>query len=303
MRRRLGGGTAVAAPPQNTAPLTTTATPVQQPTQAPALPTQAIPQGTALALPPDLAALGAFERPEHLAPAQGGYAPYLRFYTGKGKSAAEIIGALGQVPVGTQVLAWDGHYYNLTGTGLLIIQELPYWAATDDSYAELGAWLTPQPRGKEFKGRRVGEVVLTVVLHLPGVAPLPPDLAPAICSVTQFRSATTKVPRSHLDAVEKTLSPEWAREGANGAIIGAGVQPRYRVVSQVTANGRTSKKGDAYVEAEAHTQPISMAQIQAFSQWSQDPESVEQLRQCLDEFDRKAEAIRDLAEETAAAKG
>lgn len=301
MRRRLGAAPAapLAQSPPAQAPLQQQAPPTQQaPLQGQIVHQPQNGGGTnALALPPDLMALGAFQRTPTLLPAQGEGSPYIGFHSNKANNASDVLRALGSIPEGTPYLSYDGQFFNATQFSWLIIQELPHWVTLGGDFQPDRCWLTPQPFGRKLGEQKVSEQILTVLLVLPGQIALPETIAPAVATCTTFRATKAKAARQHLDAVEATLKPEWAQQGVNGHIAGI-APPRFRIASTFAVENRTARSGFAYALAEAISATIQPVQMQALAQWGQNPDCQAELQAVLDAFEQRAESLRELAAET-----
>lgn len=313
-RRQLGSAPPVtqAGPGVATMPAQPVAAPVQ-PTPAPApVVAQLMPANgaggngagtTALAVPrlgPDLLQLGAFERQKSLLPASGGGAPYLSFFSTKSPDAINVQRALGQLGEGSPFVKIGEGYVNAQGLAFLILAELPHWVTLDGAFSPNRAWLTPQPFGAKVGNDKVSEQVLTVLLLLPAQAALPQTVAPAGClaTVTTFRATKARAARAHLDAVERSTQPAWAQEAGNGPIA-ATVPPRFRIASTLVLESKTARSGFSYSAADAVPATISVAQAQAINAWAEHEESQAALQAALESFDRQAERINQLAQETA----
>lgn len=305
MRRRLSGVATATPPVQNSAPVQGQ---VMQTASAPAPNTQlAAPAATGstalVQLSPDLFQLGQFQRSETLLPAGGVSSPFIGFHSQKANNSQDVLRALGNVPEGTPYISYDGLIFNCTQLSWLVLQELPHWVTLGADFSPNRCWLKPQPFGKKIGQDKVSEQMLAVVLVLPGVTgqgqaiPLPAELQPALATLTTFRATKAKAPRMHLDAVEDTLDPAWAREGVNGSIAAA-APPRFRIASTFSVEQRTAGSGFAYSLAEAVPATIHPIQMQALAQWGASEERQVELQSILEAFEKRAEDLEALAAET-----
>lgn len=256
-------------------------------------------------LPDVLAARGEFVRHEQIDRASGAVLPYVGFYSSKAVNALDVRAALGSPAEGTPYLSVTGEdgetrIYSASTFGYVIVDEFPFWVTLDEEFRPSAAWLTKQPFGASYNGEPIKGNMLAVMLVLPGQAGgLPPELRPAVAALTTFRNTKLDFVKQHLDAVERTTKPAWAASPAN-AQVAANMPPRYRVVSEIVVERRTSRStGRPYTVAEARTNTIGLAQIEAFAQFSRDARCQQQLSQVIEAFERRKADIRALAAETA----
>lgn len=257
-------------------------------------------------------ASGEFQRNEQIDRASGPILPYVGFYSSKANNALDVRAALGSPVEGTPYLLvgtedGESRIYPASTFGLVVVDEFPYWATLDENHHPDNVWLERQPFGAEFGGRPIKGNILAVVLVLPGRGQggeLPEELRPAVATLTTFRA--TKVPfvREHLDAVERTTKPAWASAPANAPVIGLGVPPRYRVVSEVVVERKASRStGRPYTVASARPNTITMGQLDALAAYSKDARCQNALRVVLDGFERRKADLSARAAETATRGG
>lgn len=267
-------------------------------TEAPALPALA---------DPTFMALGAFERPTALLPAEtGSYSPELCFYHG-GDTHNEAQAALGgSLQVGSAFLKVDGQYFDAAGLSIISLREFPYWCTVDSgaNYVVKDVYLNPNtpadpdlkknnaPRtvsssyGVTLSGEKIKERVLSVLLVLPGKKPLPEGLGPILTTLTEFRQACCGAIREHVDAVEATTSGDSAKEwaAANGPLMNMPVL--FRIASAIRSGGRGGGSG-AYAWAKARPAAVSVQQIAAIGAWWVDPDCIEERQAVEEAFGRK----------------
>lgn len=249
-----------------------------------------------------LAAVGGFDRHEHLAQ-DGVGLPRLGFYHEKGGDAKDVINALGNVTVGTPFVKVEGKIYNASGYAFLSILEIPWWCTTNpaNNHRPDRAWITPQPFGHMVQGNKVGENIDALILLLPGTTALHADLAPIMPALANFRGPRCPALRQHVDRVEETVpdtsdaqqmkkAAEWAQK--LGPLVN--LQPRFRLTSMLRIETKSSKNGP-YAMAKADTAPISVAQYTALAQWLGNEELQEEFRTLQEGYSRKVAEINTLA--------
>ena len=326
MRRRIGApaapaaSTAVApAPAPAPAPVPVAPVPVAPvapapaPAPAPVAPVPVVqaeiirmpaPSALPMMFSPELFLIGRFVRDAALLPAGGGGSPYLGFFSSKAANAGDVLRALGNATDGAPYLSVGGDIYSAAGWDFLVLQELPHWVTLDNAtFAPDRCWLTPRPFGATV-GKppvKVQEQILCVLMLVPGAQPIPADLGPVVATCSTIRATKAKAIKTHLDEVERSLTAEWAREGANGPLAAA-VPERFRICSSLAIEAKTAKSGFAYSQVDSVPRTASLAQLSALAAWQQDAEAQEDLRGVLDAFNRRADELRELAAETLAAE-
>lgn len=265
--------------------------------RAPASPAQGKTDETALATDTAgvLAKYGGFTRAASLAPTRGGSGgAYLGFHSNRSSVAGDVLQALGRVPEGTPYLCKGGEFYNAGDWAFLSLAEFPFWCTLgNDFHPDLVRLTDPgfgaaAPNGDKWKAQ-----VLAILLHLPGQEPLPKALAPAVASLTTFRATKVDAIRGHVDAVERSQAPEWAKQ--HGETV-ASAPPRFRVTSRLLVESRTARSGYSYQLAKSAASAISVAQVEAVGLWAGNAAAQEDVDALQRTFDAEVAKLQEKAQ-------
>lgn len=247
-------------------------------------------QGDLPAVPADLMELGRFQRPQNLKRLGGESVPWLAFHSAKSTRAGEVIQALGNVAEGTPYLCVEGSYYRADDVGFVSLEELPFWMTTAADFKPKKVWFEAQPFGATDGKDKIKEQCLSITLILPGAKPLHGDLAPALCTLTTWRSTKCPAIRGHLDAVEDTQDPKWAKANPT---LAANLPPRFRVTSALRIE--TKSGGEfPYALAKAVPAPATVEQVNAIISWWQDEDCQEEFQAIQEAYDRQVAYLRGL---------
>ena len=251
-----------------------------------------------LANDPEFLAMGEFDRGESTLPAQkGGWFPTLNFWNSKHEDAKA---ALPGLATGSPYLKVDGEFHDAAGVAFLSLAELSYWCTIDesDNFKPKDHYVNPNtaadtdpkrnnaPRtvssgfGVTIRGEKLKERILSMTLVFIG--------GECVLTLTDWRSATCNALRQHCDAIEATMTPEWAK--ANGPLVN--MPPRYRLASVLRASAK-GKGQKQYAVANSRASAISVAQIAAFQAWWTDDEDAEERAAISEAFAKKAAEIRE----------
>lgn len=220
--------------------------------------------------------------------------PYIGFYDDRSDRAAEIRAQIPTIAGGTPYLCIGDDFADASGWGFQILREFPHHVELDAAgRSVVGCSLLPQSRNSDLS-----ENVLTVALLLPGRLGLPEGIAPAVCTLTTWRSTKCPAVKQHLGAVRRTLSPDWARQGSNGAIV-ASVPERYRIASAFKMSSKTARKtGLVYHECSALPATVGLDQLQALNAWKSSPDCQKEAREVLDAYEARVAELEALAAST-----
>ena len=291
-----------AAPP---APAPTPPPPVAAPEPPPPVTTTEVAPPAAAALPaklsPALASIFAvpFAAPANLAPDEEGQGlAQLRFYSGKGATVADVNKDLPNITKGTPYLYCptdERTFHRFGGLHYAALRSYVYYAAHGGDYSVIKAWAQDPGKKAMVNGAEVftKECVLTVGIILPSATePLPTDCAPAICTIDTFRGAQCRGPKALIRAQVASTTPEWAKQGANGAVAGATPRPEFRVSATVAGASKPTKDGQyEYVIVTMFPQTVEMPQMVAIDEWMRDASMQVECAEYLAAFDARVADI------------
>jgi len=227
--------------------------------------------------------------------------PFLGFYHGRSKHAADIVSALGPVGDGTPYYSDGPSYYAASGWTYQILDWFQYWATLTQGDWQLAEVSTTPKEGKSPSGLAWKENIMSICLLLPGVQPLPEAIGPAAATLTTWRSTKAPACKGAVDAAEYAGTSEWAKASPANGGVAANVPQNYRVCSALKIETRTARSGFTYETASAVSATVGIDQLEALKAWGSSEDHQATLVKVREGFERRKAELEAKAAETLAA--
>lgn len=225
--------------------------------------------------------------------------PWIGFWHENASRAEEVAEALGQAAPGEPYIASGGAYYSAAKFSFFVLVARRYWCTTDASNNIVHCTMDdPGFRAKDPDGDVYKDCAIAIILVVPGVDALPEEFGPALLTISDFRGTKSPCITEHLQAVEKSMTPEWAQTNGD---LAASVPPKFRVASGFKIKSKPARgKSFGYDVAHARTSPSTTTQIEAVFAWGEDEEKKAEFAAAQEEFTERVAAIAALAGEAPA---